>query len=80
MPFYHFTAAYKKATLRKVHSRKRIVSFSEKLEFFFRHQAFLQEYWVRIAYIFFQRRYSLLASLLSKALTLTCRNDTSGPR
>lgn len=43
VPFYHFTAARKKATLRKVHSRKRIVSFSEKLEFFFRDQAFFQE-------------------------------------
>lgn len=44
VPFYHFTAAYKKATLRKVHSRKRIVLFSETLEFFFRCQASVHEH------------------------------------
>lgn len=59
VPFYHFTAAYKKATLRKVHSRKRIVSFSEKLEFFFRHQAFLQEH-IGLGLLIFSSREGIL--------------------
>lgn len=51
LPFYHFGTANKKATLRKVHSRKELFSFLKKLNFSSNTRLFPETQWVRIAYI-----------------------------